>query len=587
MRIIFDIETDGLLADVSKIHCLVAYAPETDTTYYYKPDQIEFAIELLNQADELIGHNIMGYDLPALKKVLGWEYHGKVTDTLIQSRLIWSNLAELDSPRAMKGAFPSRLVGSHSLKAWGIRLGQLKGDFNESTDWQEYTDEMLEYCAQDVKVTTALVELIASKNYSSKAMELEHEIHRICLQQTAHGFPFDVKKAVELYARLQDRREELRRQLEATFGSWWETDGIFTPKVTRGDYVAGCPMTKIKRVTFNPASRDHIAKKLKELGWKPEIFTATNQPKVDEAVLSSLPYPEAKLLCEFLLVEKRIGQVAEGRQAWLKLENDGRVHGQVTTMGAVTSRCTHQNPNMAQVPSVKAPYGKDCRSLFYAPSGYVLMGCDVSGLELRCLAHFMAQFDDGAYAKVLLDGDIHTANQLAANLPTRDNAKTFIYAFLYGAGDEKIGKIIGKGKGAGKAIKESFLEKTPALKRLREGVTEAAEKGFLRGLDGRRMPIRSAHAALNTLLQGAGAVICKRWVVIFHQLLKEHGYIDGDDYMQVAFVHDEIQVLVKEEHAAKIGELCIKAIKSAGEHYRLRVPLDGEYKFGSDWAATH
>jgi DNA polymerase I-like protein with 3'-5' exonuclease and polymerase domains len=243
---------------------------------------------------------------------------------------------------------------------------------------------------------------------------------------------------------------------------------------------------------------------------------------------------------------------------------------------------------MAQVPSIKAPYGKECRSLFYAPEGFTLMGCDVSGLELRCLAHFMARYDGGEYGRILLEEDIHTANQLAAGLPTRDNAKTFIYAFLYGAGDEKIGKIIGKGAREGKKLKEAFLSKTPALQKLREGVAKAAtERGHIKALDGRLMPIRHPHAALNTLLQGAGAIICKRWVVTFHQLLREHGFTDGIDYMQVAFVHDEIQVLVKENYADKIGEICIKAIKSAGEYYGIRIPLDGEYKFGSNWADTH
>lgn len=588
MRLIFDIETDGLMEKVSKVHCLVAYDPDEDTLFRFDNAQIEQGLSLLSDATELIGHNIMAYDLPALEKVTGWKYYGKVTDTLVLSRLIWPDVSERDYPRHLKGEFPSSLIGSHSLKAWGVRLGELKGSFNESTDWSEYSVEMLDYCTQDVKVNHKLFQLIESKNYSQDAIELEHEIHRICLQQTKHGFPFDVQKAVELFAVLQDKRDALKLQLETTFGSWWESEGEFTPKVTRGYYTAGCPMTKIRRVTFNPSSRDHIAKKLKALGWKPKVFTETNQPKVDEAVLSSLPYPEAKLLCEYLLVEKRIGQLAEGRQSWLKLETDGRIHGQVTTMGAVTSRCTHQNPNMAQVPSIKAPYGKECRSLFYAPSGYVLMGCDVSGLELRCLAHFMARYDEGEYGRILLEEDIHTANQLAAGLPTRDNAKTFIYAFLYGAGDEKIGKIIGKGAREGKKLKEAFLSKTPALQKLREGVAKAAtERGHIKALDGRLMPIRHPHAALNTLLQGAGAIICKRWVVTFHQLLREHGFTDGIDYMQVAFVHDEIQVLVKENYADKIGEICIKAIKSAGEYYGIRIPLDGEYKFGSNWADTH
>jgi DNA polymerase I-like protein with 3'-5' exonuclease and polymerase domains len=587
MRLIFDLETNGLLDTVSEVHCIVTHNVDTGEVRKYDPHHLQEALARIEEASELIGHNIMAYDLEVLKKLYQIEYTGKVTDTLVLSRLIWSDLSERDFNRHRKGEFPSSLIGSHSLKAWGVRLGVLKGSFNETTDWQQYTPEMLEYCAQDVVVTTKLYEKITEKDYSEEAIALEHDIHKICLQQTKHGFPFDINKAVELYAVLQDKRSGIKRKLEDTFGSWWESQGEFIPKRTQGHYTAGCPCTKIERITFNPSSREHIAKKLKELGWKPSVFTENGAPKVDEAVLSALPYPEAKLLCEYLLIEKRIGQLAEGRQSWLKLERSGKIHGQVTTMGAVTSRCTHQYPNMAQVPSVKATYGKECRSLFHAPKGYLLMGCDVSGLELRCLAHFMARYDGGAYGKILLEGDIHSANQEAAGLPTRDNAKTFIYAFLYGAGDEKIGKIIGKGSREGKKLKASFLAKTPALDKLKSAVQTAAERGFIKGLDGRLMPIRSAHAALNTLLQGAGAIICKRWVVRFHELLESNGFKDGIDYMQVAYVHDEVQVLVKEEYAESIAKLCIQAIKDAGEHYNLRIPLDGEYKFGRNWAETH
>jgi DNA polymerase I len=587
MRLIFDLETNGLLDTVSEVHCIVTHNVDTGEVRKYDPHHLQEALARIEEASELIGHNIMAYDLEVLKKLYQIEYTGKVTDTLVLSRLIWSDLSERDFNRHRKGEFPSSLIGSHSLKAWGVRLGVLKGSFNETTDWQQYTPEMLEYCAQDVVVTTKLYEKITEKNYSEEAIALEHDIHKICLQQTKHGFPFDINKAVELYAVLQDKRSGIKRKLEDTFGSWWESQGEFIPKRTQGHYTAGCPCTKIERITFNPSSREHIAKKLKELGWIPSVFTENGAPKVDEAVLSALPYPEAKLLCEYLLIEKRIGQLAEGRQSWLKLERSGKIHGQVTTMGAVTSRCTHQYPNMAQVPSVKATYGKECRSLFHAPKGYLLMGCDVSGLELRCLAHFMARYDGGAYGKILLEGDIHSANQEAAGLPTRDNAKTFIYAFLYGAGDEKIGKIIGKGSREGKKLKASFLAKTPALDKLKSAVQTAAERGFIKGLDGRLMPIRSAHAALNTLLQGAGAIICKRWVVRFHELLESNGFKDGIDYMQVAYVHDEVQVLVKEEYAESIAKLCIQAIKDAGEHYNLRIPLDGEYKFGRNWAETH
>ena len=271
----------------------------------------------------------------------------------------------------------------------------------------------------------------------------------------------------------------------------------------------------------------------------------------------------------------------------MKLSKNGVIHGRVNHMGAVTSRCTHQNPNCAQIPSVTVPYGQECRSLFYAPDGWLVMGCDVSGLELRMLGHFVAKFDDGEYADIVVNGDIHTANQQAAGLPTRNMAKTFIYGWLYGAGSDKIGKIVGKGRKEGEALKREFLKNFPAIDRLRKAVGKAAMRGYLLALDKRRMPVRHEHASLNTLLQGSGAIVCKRWVVEFNKLLRENGYVRNEDYRQVAFVHDEIQVLVKKDLGDKIGQLCVKAIERAGEYYNIRVPLTGEYKLGRNWAETH
>jgi DNA polymerase I-like protein with 3'-5' exonuclease and polymerase domains len=257
-------------------------------------------------------------------------------------------------------------------------------------------------------------------------------------------------------------------------------------------------------------------------------------------------------------------------------------------MGAATSRCSHANPNLAQVPNLNAPYGEACRTLFTADRGEKLLGVDVSGLELRCLSHYLSLYDDGEYGKKLLEEDIHTVNQEAAGLSTRDQAKTFIYGFLYGAGNQKIGEIVGKGSTEGKLLKKRFLSELPALKQLRKGVqTKAQNFGALKGLDGRRVPVRSKHSALNTLLQSAGAIICKRWVIETHKLLEENGFKCGEDYSQVAFVHDEIQLTVKEEYADRIGKLCTEAIKVTGNKYGLRIPLTGEYKVGNNWAETH
>lgn len=596
MRLIFDIETDGL--DPTVIHCIVTKDIETLEVKSFYGETLDQGAEFLAKAKELIGHNIMDYDLRVMRKFYPDLFEGlqcKLTDTLVLSRLLWPDRREKDFKLFREKKLHPNLIGSHGLKAWGYRIGVLKGDFGEDTDWQEFTQEMLYYCVQDVEVNHILYRLCEKQSCSEDAKELEHSIHSVCLKQTALGFPFDEEKAAKLYAKLSARRQELYDGLIESFGSWWESDGVITParnlqykKPDRPSYWAGASYTKIRLVTFNPASRFHISKCLTDrYGWKPESFTETGVPKADDSVLAKLEYPEAKQLAEYLLIQKRLGQIAEGKQAWMKLSKDGKLHGRVTTMGAVTSRCTHQNPNMAQVPSTKAKYGYECRELFHAPEGYKLMGCDVSGLELRVLAHYMAAYDKGEYGKILLEGDIHTANMKSAGLNDRNQAKTFIYALLYGGGDEKIGSIVGKGKQAGSALKRKFFKATPAIAKLRAAVTGKAKQGFLKGIDGRSVPIRHSHAALNTLLQSCGAIICKRWVVTFHELLRERGYVEGRDYMQAAYVHDEIQVLVREDIADELGKLCVEAIRLSGEYYNFRIALDGEYNVGANWAETH
>ena len=355
---------------------------------------------------------------------------------------------------------------------------------------------------------------------------------------------------------------------------------------TRG-YVKGVPTYKVKQIVFNPASRDHIADRLQKVhGWKPTEFTASGKPKVDEDVLQGLDYPQAQTLVEYLLINKRIGQLATGQNAWLKLCRNGRIHGQVITNGAATGRCTHNRSNIAQVPRVGAPYGEECRALFHAPKGYRLVGADLSGPELRCLAHYMAKFDDGAYAKEVVEGDVHTANQKAAGLPSRNNAKTFIYGFCT-AGPAKIGAIVG-GTEAEDELINKFLKSTPALKKLREAVSNAVKKnGHLKGIDGRVLPIRSEHAALNTLLQSAGAVLSKKATVILYENLTELGYVWGDDYAFVAHIHDELQIQAREDIADIAGQEAVKAFEQAGEYYDFRCPITGEYKVGQNWAETH
>ncbi len=387
------------------------------------------------------------------------------------------------------------------------------------------------------------------------------------------------------------RREELNRVLQAAFPPW-EVRTSFVPKVNnkRRGYQKGVPTEKVKVIEFNPSSRQHIAKCLiDKYGWVPKAFGDDGQATVDESILDALPYPEAKVISEYLTIEKRIGQLAEGRQAWLKLVGaDGRIHGSVFTNGAVTGRATHLNPNVAQVPAVRSPYGAECRALFHVPKGKKLVGADASGLELRCLAHYMARYDGGDYAAKLLQGDIHTENQKAAGLATRDEAKTFIYAFLYGAGTDKIGSFFCVGPELGKKIKLRFLKQVPELKAAAQGYRNQINKrAALVGLDGRLLRVRSAHASRNVLLQGAGAILMKKAIVIFDRLAADQGLIPGLHYEHVAWVHDEIQIEADEDKADLVGKLLVEAMEEAGRSFRFRCPITGEYKVGRNWAETH
>lgn len=592
MALIFDLETNGLLDEVTKIHCLVIKDTQLGVGMSYYGEDIEYGIRQLMKGEILVGHNIIKYDIPVIQKLYPWFVVEKsiVFDTLVATRLIWANIKDNDNILLKEGRLPGKLFGSHSLEAWGYRLGNYKGDYKGG--WETFSQEMLDYCVQDVEVTAALYGKIVDKNYSQQALELEHQVAWLMAKQERNGFHFDMKKASDLLSRLVQRRGELERELKDYFGSWVIQLPPFVPKVnnkTRG-YIKGVPVEKTKTVEFNPSSRDHIADRLMTLyGWKPTVFTEGGKPQVDEVILGELDYPPCKLLTEYLTVQKRISQLFEGGQAWMKCEKQGRIHGSVNPNGAVTGRATHSYPNISQVPSSGSAYGRDCRELFTVPDGWTLVGADASGLELRCLAHYMAKYDGGKYGEVLLNGDIHTENQKAAGLSTRAQAKTFIYGFLYGAGDAKVGSIVGGTSGDGRKLKDKFLRSLPALKRLTDAVRDASGKGYLIGLDGRQLHVRSAHAALNTLLQSAGAIVCKKWLVLLEEHLSSiyrHGW-DGD-YAFCAWSHDEVQIACRTpEIAAYISEAAPRFVTKAGEAFGFRCPLAGESKVGTTWAQTH
>ena len=591
-----DIESNGLLDTITKVHCIVLQDVDTKEVFSYGPENIQAGLDRMMDAEKLIFHNGIGYDFPALEKVYP-DFHvdrDRVIDTLVLTRLIWTNLSDTDSPRVNAGKLEPRQRGSHSLDAWGKRLGVLKGDYGQSTDWSEWSPELQEYCEQDVAVTLKLWAVISAKEYSATAIELEHKVAWIIAEQQRHGFLFDVAKAEKLLMHLQVERAKIEADLQTIFDPWYSAVEIKTPKRTinykktdRPSVTAGCPYTVIKFNTFNPNSRLHISNRLMaKYGWTPSSFTPDGRPKVDETILSELPYPEAQQIAKSLMLQKRIGQLGEGSKAWLTLvEKDGRIHGSVNTNGAVTGRMTHNYPNVSQTPSVNKPYGKECRELYMVPKGKKLVGVDVSGLELRMLGHFVSRFDGGAYGHEVVNGDIHTVNMMSAGLESRNQAKSFIYSYLYGAGAAKIGSIIGKGPKQGQKLKTKFLDQTPALAKLIKAVTKAAERGYLVGLDKRLLHCRSSHSALNLLLQAAGSAVCKQWAVEMDKSLTNRNL--KHKCQVVANIHDEHQYECDEDIAELVGELSIQAIKDAGKHFNLKVELDGEAKIGNNWYETH
>lgn len=609
-RYAFDIETNGLLEEMDTIHSLVLQDVDTGEVFSFHGKYIEDGVWMLHDADQMIGHNIIKFDIPAIQKLYPsfQPDESKVYDTLVMSRLIWADLMDRDAKAVAiyqnsggtKG-LPPKMRGRHSLEAWGYRLGHWKGDYSEEMKaqgldpWASWNQEMQDYCEQDVVVTVEFFKLIESKKTDPRAIELEHSVAFIVAEQERHGFMFNYEGALDLLKTLQEERADVESKLQSLFDPWYSLDEDKTPEktinykdVARHSVWAGAPYSKIKLNVFNPGSRAHIADRLKKVrGWQPSEFTSNGQPKIDDEILEGLPYPEAKQIAYYLMLQKRLGQVYEGKNSWINLFNSetGRMHGSVVTNGAVTGRMTHNYPNVAQTPSIYKPFGAECRSLWTVPAGKKLVGVDVSGLELRMLAHFMAPHDGGEYGETVLHGDIHTANQQAAGLAERNQAKTFIYAFLYGAGNAKIGSIVGKGPKAGGELKKRFLEQTPALKKLINGVTKAATRGWLKGLDGRILHIRHQHAALNTLLQSAGALVCKRWAVEVELELRKRGW--KDRVQVVANIHDEHQYECDEDIAEEVGKLSIECIKRAGDYFNIRIPLDGEANVGNNWKETH
>jgi DNA polymerase I-like protein with 3'-5' exonuclease and polymerase domains len=527
---------------------------------------------------QVVAHNGIGFDSPVLKKVWGVGIPANMlVDTLVMSRLY---KPDIEIVAIMSGKAPK----PHSLEAWGHRLGSYKIGF---TDFDGgWTQEMATYCEQDVQLVRKLYEFLTTtmmrEGFSLQSIQLEHEVALICRGMEDNGFMLDMPKAMALHATLSGRMSDIEESMQQ----------VFPPIVEQRVSEKTGKQLKDKVTIFNSGSRQQIAERLAGLGVVFTKKTDKGNVIVDEAVLEKIDLPEAKLVAEYLMIQKRVAQIS----SWLELVgNDGRVHGRVTTNGAVTGRATHSSPNMAQIPAVGGPYGAECREVWTVPKGYKQVGVDLSGIELRCLGHYL---NDQEWITELLKGDIHWFNAQSFGLvdkgtvkddnnpehkKARNVTKTLTYGVLYGAGAAKAGSIVGGNSSRGKKLIDSFINNTPGLSALKKKISRLMAKGHLPALDGRRVWVRSEHAALNTLLQSAGAIIAKQWLVESTKLLQEKGI----DAKLLAFVHDETQWEVREDQAEEAARLIEQAATKAGEALGFRCPVDAEGKIGNNWRECH
>lgn len=627
---LFDAETDGFLESMTQVHCMTVIDANTGDKLPSNTFDLKIYLDALDKYEVLAGHNIIGFDLPMLKKHYGWEPkpHVIIIDTLWLSRMYYPDIE-----------------GGHSLGSWGQRLGNPKTEYypihdpaqphydpeadpKKNPGWEGSicTPMMQSYCDQDVSVNVdvfwKLVKLL--KNFSWQSIQCEMQTATIIQRQMQHGFVFNMVEAEKLHAELVQRIIELEELVHATFKPLPKLVRVVQPKIRKADMTVSSvgltklpdwdkviPLPEYTMVTkgeelmakevmeytsgsfsliewpeFSLGSRQQIAERLTRAGYKLTKKTDKGNPIVDDEVLQEAAdagIPEAKPLAEYFLIQKREAMVKDwiAKAVWHEDQGVWRIHGYVNSMGANSNRMTHSSPNVAQVPSAHSPYGDRCRALFGVRKGYKLVGCDASGLELRTLAHYM---NDPVYTKNLLEGDIHTINQNAAGLPTRNDAKTFIYAFLYGAGDAKIGSIVGGNSKDGKRLKVQFLEKTPALKKLRDGVLHAAKtRGWLKGFDGRILRVRSPHSALNTLLQGMGAIVMKYWLIE----VAKNADAEGLDWNPSANVHDEGQFEVAEGDVERFKQICEEAFPTISKMLGSKCLLEGEAMEGDTWLDTH
>ena len=593
--VVFDIEADGFLEEATEIHC-IALSENGDEPVCYPASALDGALCWMNQATNLIGHNIIRYDLPLLKKILGWEPQVgiNIRDTFLLSRMSFPDIMAMDARRKR---IPKKAWGKYSLKAFGYRLDMHKG---EHEDFSQFSSEMEAYCMQDVRVTFSLWDLLKKKKMSESAVVMETQFAQLAFRMEQVGIGFDKAAALDLFKNLDGKREDILaaltdlvppREEEMKTPQYWIDPVTDVQFVKKGDAPSGIRRElipgpcRVKETHFNPMSRPQVAEFLVTKGWEPTASTPTGQVRIDESILNQIPdIPEASLIADLYRIQKISGMLADGKKAWLLLEKDGRIHPQIKTLGAYSGRTSCVDPNLQQVPSTRRPHGEACRALFVAKRGSLLVGCDAKSLEVRCFAHYMAKFDEGEFSDVVLRGDIHQANADMMECD-RQTAKNTFFALIYGASSRKIGSMLGiPMRRAGALVKKLFRER-PAMRTLISRIKKkAVASGHLVGLDGRVLTPRSEHAAVNLLIQSAGACVSKRAALnLDFDIFQKN--LEGTNI--VGFIHDEIIVETVDDNVRDVMTAAVKAFQQTTQQYNLNCPMDGEAKLGMNWSEIH
>lgn len=615
-RIAYDLETDGLLHELTKIHCVSLMdlddPSKTPLLYHDTPGiepchgDIREAMDILDQAEHVVAHNNLGFDNEVVKKLYGVELAvDKCFDTIVASRVVFSDLRDRDfARRDADPEFPGKFTGSHALGAWGYRLGEAKGDYDGG--WSTFNQDMATYALQDVVVTEKLYRYLLDRLPEPKPMgpmELEMQFAAICEEMNRTGVQIDRPALQVLLETLEGRLADLESEIQSLFPPEYHE---YKPYPSGKPRMMFCKVRNgkfaDKRIPFDPGSRQQLARRLEaKYGWSPTSLSSKGNPVMNEEVLMDLAdrYDEVKPVAEYYIVKARLGTLREGQSSYVKLmDSTGILRGRTIHIGTQTGRCAHRSPNLGNICSSRAPYGHEIRSLFIPRRGYIQAGFDASALEFVALAHYVGKWDGGALRETVLSGnkddgtDIHSMNAKnieATGVPcTRAMAKTAIYCTMYGGSARRLAEQLGCKVGQARKIQKALTGGIKGLNELQASLIDAVEKrGAIWAINGMRVGTRSPHSALNFLLQSCGAMVMKAVTVFVKEEVEAAGMVWGKDYILTGHVHDELQGSLKEEFKDSFSACVDRAFERTTDLFQLRCPVAGETDFGSSWAQTH